>query len=165
MQNQPHKINTGFTLVEIMIVVVMVALLVALLMPNVQRDSRVAARAVCINNLHQIDNVKSLWATQNKITTNVAPTLANLQPYLGRGSAVAAPTCPADTAKSFQSSYSINDLRTPPACRILPGKNRSIGQNFFFEPVFYCLIRINSRTADRYRRAGMVRGEKMSYED
>jgi len=125
MQHQSPKFKGGFTLIEITIVVVILGVLIVMVVPclNVKPSSRVATRTVCINNLHQIDNMKSLWASENGIATNAMPILSNLLPYLGRGSSRPAPTCPADPANSFQTSYSINDLRTPPTCLIVPGKS------------------------------------------
>ena len=111
----------GFTLVEIMIVVAIIGLLATIAIPNFMRARTTAQKNACINNLRQIDGAKQTWALESKAGQTVTPTLANIQPYLGRGSAGTAPTCPADAANNFTSSYSINDLQTAPTCLILPG--------------------------------------------
>ncbi len=111
----------GFTLVEIMIVVAIIGLLATIAIPNFVRARLKAQQSACINNLRQIDGAKQTWALENKASQNATPVLSNVQPYLGRGTLGTAPTCPADTASTFATSYSLNDLQTAPTCLILPG--------------------------------------------
>lgn len=111
----------GFTLVEIMIVVAIIGLLATIAIPNFMRASAKSKQVACINNLRQIEGAKSQWAIESKAGPNAIPTIANIQPYLGRGTGGTAPTCPADAASTFATSYSINDLNTAPTCLILPG--------------------------------------------
>jgi prepilin-type N-terminal cleavage/methylation domain-containing protein len=122
---KPMKIRTnrnlGFTLVEIMIVVAIIGLLATIAIPNFVRARLKAQQSACINNLRQIDGAKQQWALENRASQTTVPVIANIQPYLGRGTAGTAPTCPADPANTFATSYSLNDLQTAPACLILPG--------------------------------------------
>ena len=111
----------GFTLVEIMIVVAIIGLLATIAIPNFMRASAKSKQVACINNLRQLEGAKQQWAIESKAGPNSVPTIANIQPYLGRGTAGTAPTCPADAASTFATSYTINDLNTAPACLILPG--------------------------------------------
>ncbi len=113
--------NAGFTLVEIMIVVAIIGLLATIAIPNFMRASAKSKQVACINNLRQLDGAKQQWAIESKAGPNTMPTIANVQPYLGRGTAGIAPTCPADAASTFATSYSLNDLQTSPACLIMPG--------------------------------------------
>jgi len=113
--------SRGFTLVEIMIVVAIIGLLATIAIPNFVRARLKAQQSACINNLRQIDGAKQQWALESKSGQNAVPVLANVQPYLGRGTLGTAPTCPADSSKSFETSYTLNDLSTAPACLILPG--------------------------------------------
>jgi len=116
-----HSRNAGFTLVEIMIVVAIIGLLATIAIPNFVRARLKAQQNACINNLRQIDGAKQTWALESKAGPNTAPTILNVQPYMGRGVNGTAPTCPADSSSSFATSYSINDLQTAPTCLILPG--------------------------------------------
>jgi prepilin-type N-terminal cleavage/methylation domain-containing protein len=120
MKNKTFR-APGFTLVEIMIVVAIIGLLATIAIPNFVRARLKAQQNACINNLRQIDGAKQTWALENKAGQTVVPTQANIQPYLGRGTAGIAPTCPADSANSFPTSYSINDLQGAPTCLISPG--------------------------------------------
>jgi len=113
--------TAGFTLVEIMIVVAIIGLLATIAIPNFMRASAKAKQTACINNLRQLEGAKTTWAIESKAGPNAVPTIANVQPYLGRGTAGTAPTCPADMAATFATSYSLNDLNTAPTCLILPG--------------------------------------------
>ena len=110
----------GFTLVEIMIVVAIIGLLATIAIPNFVRARLKAQQAACINNLRQIDGAKQTWALENKASQSTIPTIQNIQPYLGRGTAGTAPTCPADSQSTFATSYNLNDLQTAPTCLINP---------------------------------------------
>src|SRR5580692_9012568 len=116
--NQSSK--RGFTLIEIMIVVAIIGLLAAIAIPNFVHARSTSQQNACINNLRQIDGAKQQWALETKANPTATPVLANIQPYLGRGSAGTAPTCPADPANTFATSYTLNDLSTAPTCLISP---------------------------------------------
>ena len=110
MKNKTSR-NSGFTLVEIMIVVAIIGLLAAIAIPNFVRARTTSQKNACINNLRQIDGAKQQWALETGQTTSATPTSANISPYLGRGTSGMMPTCP--TGNDF---YKINAVSTPPTC-------------------------------------------------
>ena len=111
--------KSGFTLVEIMIVVAIIGLLAAIAIPNFVRARTTAQQNACINNLRQIDGAKQQWALEQKVGASATPVATDIQPYMGRGSGGTLPNCPADSSQSFGSSYVINNVQVPPTCKVV----------------------------------------------
>jgi len=96
----------GFTLIEIMIVVLIIGILVAIAVPNFVQARDSSRKNTCIANLKQIDSAKEQWAMDNKADTGALPAQADLTPtYLK-----AFPSCPSG------GTYAINAIGTDPTC-------------------------------------------------
>jgi prepilin-type processing-associated H-X9-DG protein/prepilin-type N-terminal cleavage/methylation domain-containing protein len=62
----PHRIPRAFTLVELLVVVGIIALLIGILMPALNRAREHARAAQCMSNLKQINQAFLMFANSNK---------------------------------------------------------------------------------------------------
>ena len=113
------SLKSGFTLVEIMIVVAIIGLLAAIAIPNFVRARSNAQQNTCINNLRQLDGAKQEWALETRQLGSASPVQTDLDPYLGRAGTASGVLCPSGgTTATFASSYNINSVTNAPTCKI-----------------------------------------------
>ena len=102
----------GFTMIEIMIVTVLIALLAAIAIPNIVHARSISQRNTCISNLRQIDTAAQNWAMDYKKLSTDSYTLEDVKPYLNRN-AGEIPTCP--SSGTYTTGLTISER---PTCTI-----------------------------------------------
>ncbi len=106
----------GFTLVEIMIVVLIIGILMAIAVPNFIRARENSRKSTCIANLKQIDSAKEQWAMDNKKADADPCAFTDLTGPSGylKGAGTG-PVCPSS------GTYTVGNIGTPPTCNALVG--------------------------------------------
>lgn len=104
------SLRHGFTLVEIMIVVLIIGILLAIAVPNFIKARESSRTKSCIANLKQVDSAKEQYAMDNKLNDGATVAIGDLA---GTGKYMkSTPECPSN------GSYTVNNIGTNPACNI-----------------------------------------------
>ncbi|HWQ90967.1 MAG TPA: prepilin-type N-terminal cleavage/methylation domain-containing protein [Clostridia bacterium] len=103
--------QSGFTLVEIMIVVAIIGLLATIAIPNFVKARTTAQMNACISNLRQIDGAVQTWALETKQGETSTPQFSDISSYLKN-----AVICPSG-GKTFGDSYELGTVADKPRCR------------------------------------------------
>src|SRR5690242_19787892 len=107
-----QQARRGFTLVEIMIVVLIIGILLAIAVPNFVKARESSRTKSCVANLKQIDSAKEQYAMDNKLAQGAsAPATTDLAGTNGYMKSF--PTCP-----STGTAYSVNAIGTSPSCAV-----------------------------------------------
>jgi len=106
--------NRGFTLIEIMIVVLIIGILLAIAVPNFVKARESSRARSCVANLKQIDSGKEQYAMDAKLAGTAAVTMADLVNTTTPANSYikSTPTCPSS------GTYTVGNLGTNPSCSI-----------------------------------------------
>jgi prepilin-type N-terminal cleavage/methylation domain-containing protein len=103
--------RAGFTILEIMIVVMIITILLEIAVPNYIRSRENTRRNSCINTLKQIDGAKEEWAMDNRAPQGAAVRMIDIASAYIKGPATG-PTCPGG------GTYTVNPVGINPACSL-----------------------------------------------
>lgn len=67
------KLYDGFTIIELLIVLAVIAIILAIAIPNYTRFRDESQKNSCIVNLRQINSAIDQWAIENRILTGTVP--------------------------------------------------------------------------------------------
>lgn len=101
-------LRSGFTLLEIMIVVTMIGFLAGLAIPAFMKSRRATQAARCVSNMGQIENAKERWAMETFGDVGTPCNSTEITMYFKRGF----PACPAS------GSYTVNPIGSNVVCSI-----------------------------------------------
>ena len=107
------KVQSGFTLVELMMVITILGLLAALATPSFSNARTASRMNVCINNLRQLTGAKDQWAMENSKREADPVVISEVAMYMKGG---ILPRCPSS------GTYMFTTVQTGATCTIVGHK-------------------------------------------
>jgi prepilin-type N-terminal cleavage/methylation domain-containing protein len=102
------KKRSGFTLLEIMIVVTIIGLLLAVAIPAYARSRQTTQSTLCVNNMRKIEAAKDQWSIENFKSIGYPCVSSDIIMYFKNGF----PMCPAN------GDYTVNAIGSNVTCSI-----------------------------------------------
>jgi prepilin-type N-terminal cleavage/methylation domain-containing protein len=136
MHIQLRKYRAGFTLVEIMIVVAIIALLAAIAVPNFLRARKRSQATRILEDLRIIDSAIDQYAIENNKSTGDTVQWADVQSYVKKGS-VLYNSGGTDLFQNFYGSagtFSVDNL--PKLSTTTFGKLSDVAPSDFWSPFY-----------------------------
>ena len=107
-----HK-RPGFTLVEIMIVVAIIALLASIAVPGFMRARKRSQATRILNDLRILDGAIDLYAIENNKVSGATPTFTDIKVYLKKGGSLY--SSGADVLGAAYGPFTVDSLPRVPA--------------------------------------------------
>lgn len=107
-----HRIERGYTLVEIMIVVAILGIVLAIAGPTWIKQRTLSQARVCQENLSKIEGAKEQWALDNNKDASATPTWGDLVAADGSGYLKKQPECPS------AGTYTLGSMAVTPSCSV-----------------------------------------------
>lgn len=101
--------KNGFTLVEVMIVVSIIAMMLAIATPSFVKTRDTARTNACLSNLKAVDGAKMQWAMESRKTDGDTVAWIDIAPSYMKASV----TCP------WGFAYTLQPIGTPPYCPVV----------------------------------------------
>lgn len=100
-----NKKNTraGFTLIELMIVIAIIAILAAILVPNFMKARANGQLTACKSNLKNIATALEMYASDHNGIYPTAMTVLTTENYMKR-----IPTCPSASGQTYTGAYTVS---------------------------------------------------------
>ena len=103
-----NRSKKGFTLVEIMIVVLIIGILLGIAAPQWVKARERSQRNSCLANMREFSHAKLRWAMENRLSGSAVPVQADLVPdYIKK-----MPVC------NSSGIYTLNNVDTEASCSI-----------------------------------------------
>ena len=115
MLQKLNKNRGGFTLVEIMIVVAIIALLAAIAVPNFLRARKRSQATRILEDLRMIDSAIDQYAIETNKTTGATASWTDIQAYLKKGSTLYNTTGKDLLGNSFGLTFTVDTIPVVPA--------------------------------------------------
>src|SRR3954463_2938093 len=114
MLNKLQSRRGGFTLVEIMIVVAIIALLAAIAVPSFLRARKRSQATSTLETLRMIDGAKDQYAIENGKGPSTTPLQSELAPYVKNGTKLYTQLLAGTASDALNAAITIGAIDTPP---------------------------------------------------